>query len=142
MNRLIHLLFLTFCLPALAQLQTNTYTAPMVGVSKNVAHQWPKYTCGNFFYDGVGSFRASSIVSNRYYLSDTNVINVTFTNAAMLIVADSAFGQEYCGQSSLTFTDIYYPSEKWVFQIMWPTNLVVPTNQPISIQVFGVHTNL
>lgn len=142
MKKLIILFCFAFCASVFAQLQTNTYTAPMVGVSKNVAHQWPKYTCGNFFYNGVGSFRASSVVSNRYYLPDTNVINVTFTNATMLIVADSAFGQEYCGQSSLTFTDIYYPSDKWVFQIMWPTNLAVPTNQPISIQVFGVHTNM
>lgn len=128
-----------------AQLQTNTYTAPMAGISKNVAHQWPKYSCGgsqNFPYDGVGLFRASTIVSNRYYLPDTNIINVTFTNSQMLIVAGSAFGQEYCGQSSLTFTDIYYPNDKWLFQVMWPTNLVVPTNQLISIQVFGVHTNL
>lgn len=142
MKKLFLFLSLLLCVSAFAQLQTNTYTAPMLGVSKNVDHKWPKYTCGNFYYDGVGSFRASSIVSNRYYIPDTNVINVTFTNADILIVADSAFGHEFCGHSSLTFTDTFYPSDKWVFQVMWPTNLVVPTNQPIPIQVFGVHTNL
>lgn len=134
------LLLLVSVLLCGAQLQTNTYTTPMLGVMK-WGGKWPKYACDNFFYDGVGAFKASTVASNRFYLPDTNVINVTFTNADMLIVADSAFGHEFCGHSSLTFTDTFYPSDKWLFSVLWPTNLIVPTNQPISIRATGVHTN-
>ena len=133
---------LCLCIAAFAQVQTNTYTAPIIGVPK-VNKKWPVTTCLSFPYNGEAVFHPSSNPTNRYYSTDTNVLTITFTNANALLQADSTFGQQVCGHSSLTFTDLSYPdpNDKWAFVIFWPTNTVVPTNALMPLTTIGFHTN-
>lgn len=139
------LLFLLIALVptlALAQPQTNVYYAHISPESKRSV----KCTGTTATWvDGVGTYVPSPTMllsSNSWYIPDTNVLLLTFTNATPLIRAEGSFGQSACGHGSVSFTDTSYPNQYWRFELDWATNVSLPnSNDFVPLTTFGFHTN-
>lgn len=94
-------------------------------------------SCNGVTYWSNGEADFRPIVSGNWgYISDTNVITLTFTNTSARMSAISLTGQgPFCGTSSLTFTDASYP-DQWRFAIYWNTNSPFPSN-PVTLTAVG-----
>lgn len=127
----IKLIALLAFIPALSFSQTNTYTSFAKGNPK------VKEFCSGKLCDGTASFYVSHTPTNHVPFSNTQTAHmISSTNTGVIVEYVSSFGNTGCSNGVITWNTIN-PSEVYIFNVLWPTNQIVPTNVLVGLTAVG-----
>lgn len=117
---------------------TNTYVSEPFAFSGK-QHVFP---CGiSFWRFGQSPVykQTNGTLSDRFFTPTTNVLSVTATNPLIMVQASDLNGVTHCGVGSVSWEDAGYASNKYGFNMQWPTNksLQFPTNKNVPILAVG-----